>query len=287
MDPSKKPCGDFYQYARGGWLQHHVIPEASALYSISDILRDKLEVILKRVLENSTSNDRSAVQKAKTLYCSCMDESMIEKRGSQLLLDFLEPVGGWPVTGDVWNASVGPRRELEKQLAVMSSRFCQRVLVDLFVWNDDQNSSRHIIYVDQPTLGMPSHEYYLKDGTNWKLAFASACTALEDPSAHQAAITPPLQLNLLEDQHFENRLQNLTASGHWSPKRLWEKADRNLKEQPQALSFGGIGMVIRHEITHGFDDNGQNFDMDSNMHDWWSKRSARHFWRQSECMVYP
>lgn len=47
MDPSKKPCGDFYQYARGGWLQHHVIPEASALYSISDILRDKLEVILK------------------------------------------------------------------------------------------------------------------------------------------------------------------------------------------------------------------------------------------------
>lgn len=45
------------------------------------------------------------------------------------------------------HCSPGPRLELEKQLAVMSSRFCQRVLVDLFVWNDDQNSSRHIIYV--------------------------------------------------------------------------------------------------------------------------------------------
>ncbi|KAI5252959.1 Membrane Metallo-Endopeptidase-Like 1 [Manis pentadactyla] len=73
MDPSKKPCDDFYQHARGGWLRHHVIPEASAHYSISDILRGKLEVILKRVLENSTSYDRPAVQKARTLYHSCMD----------------------------------------------------------------------------------------------------------------------------------------------------------------------------------------------------------------------
>ncbi|XP_014399102.1 PREDICTED: membrane metallo-endopeptidase-like 1 [Myotis brandtii] len=58
------------------------------------------------------------------------------------------------------------------------------------------------------------------------------------------------------------------------------------KDQPQALNFGGIGMVIGHEITHGFDDNGRNFDEEGNMLDWWSNFSAQHFQEQAECMVH-
>uniref|UniRef100_A0A8B9HR43 Endothelin-converting enzyme 1 n=1 Tax=Astyanax mexicanus TaxID=7994 RepID=A0A8B9HR43_ASTMX len=57
------------------------------------------------------------------------------------------------------------------------------------------------------------------------------------------------------------------------------------KDQLQALNFGGIGMVIGHEITHGFDDNGRNFDKDGNMLNWWSNFSAEHFRAQSQCMV--
>lgn len=44
-------------------------------------------------------------------------------------------------------APPGPTWELEHQLAVMNTQFNRRVLIDLFVWNDDQDSSRHIIYV--------------------------------------------------------------------------------------------------------------------------------------------
>ncbi|KAM9688766.1 membrane metallo-endopeptidase-like 1 isoform 1-T1 [Trichechus inunguis] len=549
MDPSQEPCDDFYQYACGGWLKRHVIPETNSRYSVFDILRDELEVILKGVLENSTSEDRPAVQKAKMLYRSCMNESMIEKRDSQPLLDILAAVGGWPVAMDNWNETTGPRWELEQQLAVMNTQFNKRVLIDLFIWNDDQNSSRHIIYIDQPTLGMPSREYYFNAGSSQKVRDAylqfmiSVATMLRadmnlpkndflvqkdmaqvlDLEMQLANATAPQEerqdvtalyhrmdleelqsrfnlkgfnwtvfiqtvlasvrikllpdeevvvygipylrnledvidaysartmqnyliwrlvldrisslsqrfkdtrvnyhkalfgttveevrwrecvsyvnsnmesavgslyikeafprdskklvrelidkvravfvetldelrwmdkesknkaqekavsireqigypdyileernqqleeeysnLNFSEDLYFENSLQNLKSGAQRSLKKLRETVDPNLwiigaavvnafyspnrnqivfpagilqppffsKEQPQALNFGGIGMVIGHEITHGFDNNGRNFDKDGNMLDWWSNFSAQHFQDQSECMVY-
>ncbi|XP_027420928.1 membrane metallo-endopeptidase-like 1 isoform X2 [Bos indicus x Bos taurus] len=539
MDPSMEPCNDFYQYACGGWLRRHVIPETNSRYSVFDILRDELEIILKAVLENSTTKDRPAVQKAKMLYRSCMNESEIEKRDSQPLLNILEVVGGWPVAMDKWNKSVGPQWELEQQLAVMNAQFNRRVLIDLFIWNDDQNSSRHIIYIDQPTLGMPSREYYFKEGNNqkvreaylqfmvsvammlradlnlpensglvqedmaqatvpqeerhdvtalyhrmdleqlqnsfglkgfnWTLFIQSVLSSVKidllpneevvvygipylqnlegiidvysprtmqnyliwrlvldrisslsqrfkearasyrkalygttveevrwrecvsyvnsnmesavgslyvkeafsgdskdvvkelidkvravfvdtldelswmDESSKKKAQEKAMNireqigypdyileegnkhldeeysnLNFSEHLYFENGLQNLKAGAQRSLKKLREKVDQNLwiigaavvnafyspnrnqivfpagilqppffsKEQPQALNFGGIGMVIGHEITHGFDDNGRNFDKNGNMLDWWSNFSAQHFREQSECMVY-
>uniref|UniRef100_A0A8C0K931 Membrane metalloendopeptidase like 1 n=1 Tax=Canis lupus dingo TaxID=286419 RepID=A0A8C0K931_CANLU len=575
MDPSREPCEDFYQYACGGWLRRHVIPETNSRYSVFDILRDELEVILKGVLENATTQDRPAVQKAKMLYRSCMNQSVIEKRDSQPLLNILDVMGGWPVTMDKWNQSVGPKWELEQQLALMNTQFNRRVLIDLFIWNDDQNSSRHIIYIDQPTLGMPSREYYFNEGSNRKVREAylqfmmsvammlradmnlpeNSYLVREDmvqvleletqlanataPQEERHDVTalyhrmglkelqskfslkvsphpptwsyvylsvspsfsphPPSQgfnwtlfiqsvlssvkikllpdeevvvygipylqnleeiidvysartmqnylvwrlvldrisslsqrfkdaranyrkalygttveevrwrecvsyvnsnmesavgslyvreafpgdskdavrelidkvravfvetldelgwmdeeskkkaqekamnireqigypdyileernkhldeeysnLNFSEDQYFENGLQNLKAGAQRSLKKLREKVDQNLwiigaavvnafyspnrnqivfpagilqppffsKHQPQALNFGGIGMVIGHEITHGFDDNGRNFDKNGNMLDWWSNFSAQHFREQSECMVH-
>nr|XP_035945488.1 membrane metallo-endopeptidase-like 1 isoform X4 [Halichoerus grypus] len=216
MDPSREPCDDFYQYACGGWLRRHVVPETNSRYSVFDVLRDELEVILKGLLENSTTKDRPAVQKAKMLYRSCMNESVIEKRDSQPLLDILEVMGGWPVTMEKWNESVGPRWELEQQLAVMNTQFNRRVLIDLFIWNDDQNSSRHIIYIDQPTLGMPSREYYFNEGSNQKvreayLQFMMSVATMLRADMHLPESSYLVREDMVQVLELETQLANATA----------------------------------------------------------------------------
>ena len=44
-----------------------------------------------------------------------------------------------------------------------------------------------------------------------------------------------------------------------------------------AVNFGGIGSVVAHEITHGFDDQGRRFDADGAFRDWWQEADGDHF----------
>lgn len=48
-------------------------------------------------------------------------------------------------------------------------------------------------------------------------------------------------------------------------------------EASDAENYGGIGVVIGHEMTHGFDDQGRNFDADGNMTDWWTPADSESF----------
>jgi endothelin-converting enzyme/putative endopeptidase len=51
-----------------------------------------------------------------------------------------------------------------------------------------------------------------------------------------------------------------------------------------AVNFGGIGMVIGHELTHGFDDQGRQFDPKGNLQDWWTPADAKEFQRRAACV---
>lgn len=51
------------------------------------------------------------------------------------------------------------------------------------------------------------------------------------------------------------------------------------------VNFGGIGAVIGHELTHGFDDQGRQFDKDGNLTDWWTAEDAKAFEQRAQCLV--
>lgn len=49
-----------------------------------------------------------------------------------------------------------------------------------------------------------------------------------------------------------------------------------------AFNYGAIGVVIGHEMTHGFDDQGRQFDKDGNMHDWWKEADGKNFTERTD-----
>ena len=56
-------------------------------------------------------------------------------------------------------------------------------------------------------------------------------------------------------------------------------------EMDDAVNFGGIGAVIAHEMTHGFDDQGAKFDEKGNLRDWWTAADTAEFDKRTACLV--
>jgi putative endopeptidase len=57
------------------------------------------------------------------------------------------------------------------------------------------------------------------------------------------------------------------------------------KKMDDAVNFGGIGLVIGHELTHGFDDQGRKFDPQGNLHDWWTPEDGKEFEKRVSCVA--
>jgi predicted metalloendopeptidase len=51
-----------------------------------------------------------------------------------------------------------------------------------------------------------------------------------------------------------------------------------------ALNYGAMGSVIGHEMTHGFDDQGRQFDAQGNLRDWWTPEDAANFQQRADCI---
>jgi len=85
---------------------------------------------------------------------------------------------------------------------------------------------------------------------------------------------PPMTVNATYDDN-EN---NITfPAGILQPPFYDNRAD-------DAMNFGGIGAVIGHELTHGFDDQGSQFDAEGNLRDWWTANDKKQFEERTGCV---
>ncbi|XP_071145795.1 endothelin-converting enzyme homolog isoform X1 [Mytilus edulis] len=57
------------------------------------------------------------------------------------------------------------------------------------------------------------------------------------------------------------------------------------QEYPKSLNFGAMGVVMGHELTHGFDDQGREYDKFGNLRPWWNNRSIENFNIQTKCFI--
>ncbi|MFY9845428.1 MAG: M13 family metallopeptidase [Terriglobales bacterium] len=85
---------------------------------------------------------------------------------------------------------------------------------------------------------------------------------------------PPMTVNAT----YDPTQNNITfPAGILQPPFYDNKAD-------DALNFGGIGAVIGHELTHGFDDEGSQFDAEGNLRDWWTANDKKQFEERTNCI---
>ncbi|XP_063986007.1 endothelin-converting enzyme homolog [Diachasmimorpha longicaudata] len=170
INPKVDPCDDFYEYACGGWIKKNPMPDGKSMWGTFGKLDQENQLIVKNVLEKPFSEMKSkAEQKAKLYYLSCMDANeTVEALGGQPLLTLLETIGGWNITGG-FNVS---RWSLQNSMHVLQNVYNMGGLFTWAVNEDDRNSTKHIIEVDQGGLTLPTTDNYLNKTEHAKVLTA-------------------------------------------------------------------------------------------------------------------
>src|SRR3954463_14177220 len=152
MDTNASACGDFYQYANGGWLKTNPIPAAYPAWGVANVLneknRDALHEILEAAAKNTAAKKGSNEQKVGDYYASCMDEAKFEADGLKPIQAELDLVN-----------RVSDQKSLQAEIAHLHS-MGYNALFGSGSNRDFKKASETIIGIFQGGLSLPTRDYY-------------------------------------------------------------------------------------------------------------------------------
>lgn len=152
IDKSADPCHNFYEYACGAWIKDNPIPADESSWGRFNELYQRNQEILRGILEDAAKHhDRSPLdQKIGSFYQSCMNEPLIEQRGTAPLQAELERI-----------SKIATQADLLGEVA----RLHERQVGVFFRFNstpDPKNARMMIGDLDQGGLGLPERDFYLR-----------------------------------------------------------------------------------------------------------------------------
>lgn len=229
IDQHISPCDDFYGFACNRWIKNNPIPDGKSMWGTFGKLEQRNQLVIKNVLERPITMFKSkAEKKAKLYYESCLDENeLIEKAGAKPMLKLIYDVGGWNVTSNSTNRFNVTTWSFEQTLKVLQNKYNMGGLFGWAVGEDDRNSSRHIIQIDQGGLTLPTKENYIN-----KTAHAKILSAYLDYMVKVAVLLGANDTEATKQMQavidFETKLAEITASPD-------ERRDEELLYHPMTL----------------------------------------------------
>jgi endothelin-converting enzyme/putative endopeptidase len=144
---------DFYQYACGNWMKNNPIPADKSSWGRFNELAERNRYVLRDILDQAQAPGKhSAIeQKVGDYYAACMDETVIEKRGTAPLEPEMNQI-----------AAVKTKQDLIVQIGAMHRNGIP-VLFTFGQMPDMRDSRLTIANLDQGGLTLPDRDYYLKD----------------------------------------------------------------------------------------------------------------------------
>ncbi|KNZ75362.1 Endothelin-converting enzyme 1, partial [Termitomyces sp. J132] len=165
LDTFQDPCEKFYDFATGGWLRAHPLPADKSSYGNFEAVAERNRQVIQRILESNTdkssferSPDQQIMRKLRDFYASCISEDTLDDLGTIPLLDFVKALRR--KFRGLKNPSSKESIDLTAALAFLHSQGVEALFSFEIEGDVGRDPNDMTLWFSQPSLGLPSKEYY-------------------------------------------------------------------------------------------------------------------------------